>query len=180
MPQGGVVAELGVMTGDFSEIMIRTLQPRKFVAFDLFTAHTVPQIWSKPSSQVFAGLSHLDFYRRRFASLKERLVIEVGLTRDTLPKYANGEFDLVYIDAGHDYANVKSDAEWSARMIRQTGLLIFNDYVVFDHIGNSWFGIVPVVNTMIVERGWHVVGLALHREMYCDIAIKRDPTRGTG
>jgi Methyltransferase domain len=178
--KAGKIAEVGVMRGDFSEFMINTLRPRRFVAFDLFTAHTVPQIWGIPSSQVFDGLTHLDYYRRRFARLGDLIVTEPGPSRDTLPKYANGGFDLIYIDAGHDYESVRIDAELSARMINDSGFLVFNDYIVFDHIGNCKFGVVPVVNTMVAERGWQVFGLALHREMFCDIAIRRDPSRMSG
>jgi hypothetical protein len=35
--KGGVIAEVGVAHGDFSEYLLNELQPRKFVALDTFT-----------------------------------------------------------------------------------------------------------------------------------------------
>jgi hypothetical protein len=37
--KGGVIAEVGVAHGVFSEYLLNELRPRKFVAFDLFTMH---------------------------------------------------------------------------------------------------------------------------------------------
>src|SRR5271166_1370158 len=39
---GGVVAEVGVARGDFSEFLLNELRPKKFVAFDIFTLHEQP------------------------------------------------------------------------------------------------------------------------------------------
>jgi len=37
--RGGTVAEVGVMYGDFSDFIIRTIEPRLFVAIDIFRMH---------------------------------------------------------------------------------------------------------------------------------------------
>ena len=42
---GGTVAELGVMYGDFSDFILRTVEPALFVAIDLFEMHNMPVIW---------------------------------------------------------------------------------------------------------------------------------------
>ena len=35
------------------------------------------------------------------------------------------------------------------------------------------FGVVPVVNDLIVNHGWSVTGFALELAMYCDVALRR-------
>lgn len=55
--RGGTIAELGVMYGDFSDFLIRTLEPKLFVAFDIFTMHTVPIIWGQSPTKRFHGLT---------------------------------------------------------------------------------------------------------------------------
>jgi hypothetical protein len=35
------------------------------------------------------------------------------------------------------------------------------------------YGIVPVVNKMVVNQGWKVLGFALQKHMFCDIALVR-------
>ena len=39
--RGGVVAEVGVAHGDFSEVILDTVVPKSFYAFDIFRMHEV-------------------------------------------------------------------------------------------------------------------------------------------
>jgi hypothetical protein len=173
LPRNPVIAEIGVAKGDFSEFLIKVLQPQKFVAFDTFEMHKAPEAWGTPTNILFEGMTHLEYFRRRFASVADRLVIEVGPSRVTLAEQVKDSFDLIYIDAMHDYEGVKSDAEQSARILRPNGILVFNDYIMFDHRLAVPYGIIPVVNEMVVNQGWVIVGFGLQRDMFCDIAIRR-------
>jgi predicted O-methyltransferase YrrM len=40
----------------------------------------------------------------------------------------NETFDLVFIDAGHDYENVSKDIERATAILDENGLLAFHDY----------------------------------------------------
>jgi hypothetical protein len=64
--EGGCIAEIGVATGDFSEILIKRFRPKQFVAFDLFTLHTLTAVWGRSTTALFNGKTHADFYRERF------------------------------------------------------------------------------------------------------------------
>jgi len=175
LPKGGVVAEIGVLRGDFSEFLIGKLSPRTFVGFDTFNAHEHPAIWGIPSSEFFEGLTQLEYVRRRLSKYGDTVTLEPGASKRTLPKYARRSFDLVYIDASHDYTDVKNDAHWASLMAKKDGILVFNDYILFDHLAMVPYGIVPVVNTMLVSEGWQVVGFAFQHQLFCDIAIRRRP-----
>lgn len=171
---GSAIAEIGVLRGDFSFFLMERLKPRKLVAFDSFDCHHEPQIWGVPSSEFFEGMTQLDYFRAHMEPFGDAIVIEQGLTKDTLPRYAGHALDLVYIDAGHAYEEVAFDARAASAMVDDAGILVFNDYIMFDHIGYGPYGVVPVVNEMVVNQGWHVIGLALHHQMFCDIAIRRN------
>jgi len=175
--RGGIIAELGVMYGDFSDFIIRTIEPALFVAIDTFRIHTVPSVWGKPSAETFRGLTHREFYEKRFSGRGKQVRCEEGDSAEVLSRYADGTFDMIYIDAAHDYESVKKDADLSKRKIKSEGILIFNDYIRYSHYGDSYYGIVPVVNALVVEQGFEVVGVALQRDMYCDVAIRRRKTR---
>ncbi|WP_336816755.1 class I SAM-dependent methyltransferase [Burkholderia gladioli] len=170
---GGVVAELGVAAGDFSQFMLEKLIPKKFVAIDLFDMHKYPMIWGKPSSELFNNMTQIDFFRNRFAKYGDRVIADEGPSYDVLEKYEDASFDLIYVDAGHDYESCKRDAEVSGRKIRRDGLIVFNDYVLYDPFGDGPYGVVQAVNEMVVGGGWRVVGFALEKNMFCDIAIQR-------
>jgi Methyltransferase domain len=171
--RGGVVAEIGVANGDFSQILLNELQPSQFFALDTFELHLIPMIWGIPTEELLQGKSHLEFYRNRFSSLGDRVVIKQGLSDESLETLPDHYFDLIYIDAGHDYDHVRRDADLSRLKLKDDGILVFNDYIMFDHIRRVPYGVVQAVNEMVVNEGWRVIGLALHHDLFCDIAIVR-------
>jgi hypothetical protein len=174
VPQGGTVAEVGVALGDFSVFLLDTLEPSSFVAVDTFVLDQLDTMWDRPTAEIFGGLSHAEFYRRRLAAYSYRvsLRVEEGLSWEGLSRCPDAGFDLVYVDAGHDEDCVQRDLDVAVRKVRSDGLVICNDYVLTDHLGAP-YGVVQGVNRLVTTSDWRVVGLALHPQMYCDIALRR-------
>ena len=171
--EGGVIAEVGVAQGDFSEFLLQELEPTKFVAFDIFNMHEWGAAWGDSTSNVLNNMTHLEFYRRRFADRGTQITIEVGMSHLNLANYPDKSFDLIYIDADHSYEGVKKDAEIAKNKVSDDGFIVFNDYMRFDHVYGYFYGVVRVVNEIIVNDNWLICGFALQPEMYCDIAIHK-------
>jgi hypothetical protein len=169
----GTVAEVGVMYGDFSDFILRTIEPELFVAVDMFQMHSLPVIWGQPSAARFQGMTHREFYEKRFSERGKQVRCEEGDSGEILSTYPDSTFDMIYIDAGHDYESVRKDAELSRMKIKAEGILIFNDYIKYSHYDDSYYGVIPVVNDLLVNQGFEVAGFALHWDMYCDIAIRK-------
>lgn len=176
LPRAGAIAEVGVAHGDFSEFLIERLKPAKFVAIDLFEMEKSPIHWGIPQEVMFKGMTHLEFYRQRMAPFGEVVSILQGLSRDCLAKLPNQSFDMIYVDAGHDYENVKRDSELAQQKIKRGGVIVFNDYVMYDPFTGTEYGVVQAVNELLAQGGWRVVGFALEKCLFCDIAIRRSNT----
>jgi hypothetical protein len=173
--RGGIIAEVGVALGDFSEFLLKTLEPKLFVGFDIFRLHEYPSNWGVPSEILFAGKTQHEFYRERFHHRGSQVITEVGPSDVRLLNYPDQFFDMIYIDADHSYEAVKRDALIASQKLKSDGILIFNDYVMFDpFFANAPYGVVQAVNEMVVAEGWQVIGFALQRQMFCDIAIQRE------
>ncbi len=172
-PRGGTAIELGVMHGDFSEFILETLEPAKFYGADLFRMHEEPIIWGRPSSELFDNMTQIDFYRKRFAKYGDRFRALQGPSADLMEEFPDETFDFIYIDAGHDYENVRKDADVSARKLKRDGLIVFNDYTLMDVFSLDPYGIVQAVNEMVATGDWKICGFALEHNMFCDIAVKR-------
>jgi hypothetical protein len=168
-----MIAEVGVALGDFSEFLIKTLTPRQFVAFDLFEMHKWPEHWGRTSQDIFGQQTHLEYFERRFASHTSEMKIEAGMSRDTLLRYPSCSFDMIYVDANHGYDDVMLDARLSGERIKSDGLLVFNDYTLYDPFIPAPYGVVHAVNELIAGGGWQIVGFALEVNMFCDIALRR-------
>jgi len=169
----GAVAEVGVMFGDFSEVIVCLVEPGKFVAIDRFDAHMYPTIWGKSSAEIFKGMTHLEYYKRRLSICKVEPVCETGDSWDCLARWPDESFELIYVDAGHDYESVKKDTQVAQQKIKSSGILIFNDYIKYSHFDDSFYGIIPAVNNLVANNRFEVVGFALQPDMYCDIAVRK-------
>ena len=175
MPKGGVVAEIGVAFGDFSATILDALQPREFHAIDYFTWHEIPIAWGRSTKEAFDGQSHEGFYRARFARQIDAGLVRVrrGCSWEAMATYPDASFDVIYVDAAHDYASVKRDADCCAGKLKPNGFLIFNDYILYDYVALEAYGVVHVVNELCVTKGYELLYLALAPHMFCDVAVRK-------
>ena len=181
LPQGGMVAEVVVALGHFSESLLRVLRPHEFVAIDRFELHRERQLWGVPTKDIFHGATHEDYYRAKFKSPIEHGIVRIskGVSWDVLAKCQDEAFDVIYIDAGHDYESVKNDAMAACNKIKPNGFLVFNDYIRYDHLANMPYGVVHVVNELCCKSNYEMLYLAMHPEMFCDVALRQKPINAT-
>jgi len=119
-------------------------------------------------------MTHLEFYEQRFAHCGAQMVLEVGFSNVKLATYPDKFFDLIYIDADHSYEGVKQDSDLAKFKIKDDGVIVFNDYIMFDHLSaHEPYGVIQVVNELIVNENWRVYGFAFGSHMFCDIAIRK-------
>ena len=171
LPPNPVIAEIGVALGEFSKFLIEQYRPSQFHAFDVFLLHTEEVIWGRPPTEVLGNKTHLDFYRD--AMNGHNVIVHEGPSAETLRDLPDQCLDLAYIDGAHYYEGVLRDAEESVRALKPGGIIIFNDYIAHDFYQRSDYHVIPIANRLIVNGGWKVVGFALQRDMFCDIAITK-------
>ncbi len=173
-PSESCVAEVGVAFGTFTAQVFRHVRPRLFDAYDIFRLHEIEVLWGKPAAEVFDGKQHKAYYEDRFSSeiSRDRLRVFEGDSSVELSKRRSSFYDVIYVDGDHSYSGVIRDAQASARVLKPGGMLVFNDYILYDKTGNK-YGVVPVVNDLCDKEGWTLRYLALQREMFCDVALVR-------
>lgn len=167
------VAEVGVALGDGSKVLIESFTPKEFVAFDLFDLHTVPTFWGRSNTEWFGEKDHEAYFVDKVSPMVDTLVAKRGDSSTELSKFPEDYFDMIYIDGDHSYEGAKKDSDAARKVIKDDGLLIFNDYVLIDTFSREKYGVVPVVNDLIENHGWKVVGFALQEAMFCDIALAK-------
>jgi len=171
--KGGTIAEVGVALGEFSKYMIETLAPSRFIAIDMFKIHEWETLWGKKTKDVLGGMTHRQFYENAIQEHRNIIDVREGASYDCLDEFDDKYFDLIYIDADHEYENVKKDAEVSARKIKDDGVIVFNDYMMYDHLSHIPYGVVYAANEVIVREDYEVIGFALGWNMFCDLAVRK-------
>ncbi|OUI86028.1 class I SAM-dependent methyltransferase [Acetobacter tropicalis] len=176
LPRNAVIAEVGVMTGDFSKKILDVCQPSKFYALDLFTIHELPIVWGQPTTDMFANKTHLDFYQKRFAAqiAKGQMEVLAGDSAAMLESLPDNSLDVVYLDADHTYPAVARELDVCSRKLKpHTGLIVLNDYIMAD--GGGPYGVIQAAHEFMLKYGWEMLVFALQEYMYCDIVIRKLP-----
>ena len=175
LPKGGVIAEVGVAFGDFSRAILDIAKPREFFALDLFNLETYSTAFGINIAQKFGGLSHLEYFENRFREeiTAGTVKIRKGFSAELLATFPPEFFDAIYIDAAHDYENVKRDLEAAVCAIKFTGTIIMNDFTMSSPFDGQLYGVVQATTEFCAANGWEFSHFALHPLMYCDVAIRR-------
>ncbi|MEQ8927625.1 MAG: class I SAM-dependent methyltransferase [Fulvivirga sp.] len=163
------IAEIGVLGGDLSDWFINNLAPKEIHMIDLYNCADFP------GRDRFTKRQHEEFVHKRFEKEINSgvAVIKKGISWEIMAHYPNNYFDLIYIDAGHDYNSVKKDLEASANKIKDDGYIVMNDYIMYDHLSNTKYGVVQATNEFCVKNDWEFIYYAFHPNLFCDVVLKK-------
>ncbi len=68
---------------------------------------------------------------------------------------------------------MSKDLEASLACLAPGGVIVANDYTLYDPLTDVPYGVVQAVNSLVQRHDLVVDGLALEVNMFCDIAISR-------
>jgi len=169
LPRDAVVAEIGVLAGDFSEEILRVTQPRLLYLIDSYVADD----W--PSTNRFKAETHFSFVSTRFAKqiAAGKVIVRKGNSWGEIAKIPDSSLDWAYVDAGHDYESVRNDLEACLSKIKPDGLLVLNDYTLCDFTQGVPYGVIHAANEFCIKHRWELLYLALQQHMFNDVVLRR-------
>ena len=121
--ENGTLAEVGILTGSFTRWMISVLRPKNIYGLDLQHSIAMRECFGRTSARAvspgpWAGHSKVHCMG--------------GDSSTNLRSLPDDTFDMIYIDADHEYKGVCRDLEAARRKVKVGGLLVFNDYIKFE------------------------------------------------
>jgi predicted O-methyltransferase YrrM len=164
IPKGGHILEIGTLGGDYAEPLLAA-EPASLDLLDTFESKD----WE--GSKRFTSQTHYDYINDKFKNNPEVSLLR-GYTDDILPTLTK-KYDYIYIDADHNYAQVKKDLMNSVPLIADGGIIGFNDYIYDDRYYNVYGVIQTVCEFLNENKDWQVIAFALQEEMYADIYIQK-------
>jgi hypothetical protein len=167
--------EVGVLAGDFSEAVIKEVNPRIAALVDPFQCRDYNASEYGGARWELVG-EHYNFVRSRFKGIASvriyRQYFETFVIRN------RQKFNFIYLDACNDYLSVKNYLERSAEIIEDGGIIGINDYSIYENNTESTTKekteVVMAVNEFIRNTDWYVHAFALNDSLTSDIYIKKN------
>ena len=122
-----MVLEVGVLQGGFSEILASTLNIREFHLVDPWEGVIMSGDQDGNNVRSVVMKDAYESVKTRFIG-DERVVIHRQFSYDAVESFADGSFDLIYLDADHSYKSVKQDLELYFPKLKDDGWIVCHDY----------------------------------------------------
>ena len=166
--------EVGVAYGIFSTLLLERLQPEKFIAIDSFAITADSEPWQQ-SFLKESKMTHLEYYHHKFQKQIEKGQVELhpGLSWEMLARMPDKSVDYLYLDAGHSYEEVVKDIEQVRRIMKDDGIIQFNDYTLFDCFAFIPYGVPKAVHEFMLKENYEMLFLCLHRQFFCDVVVRK-------
>ena len=140
------IAEIGVYQGRgtsiWNTILINEGIDYEYKAIDHFNG----------SSEHDKTLKYYDIALKNLKPILNRIEVIKNDSVSESKKYDNGYFDIVYIDASHEYESVIKDIKHWLPKVKKGGIICGDDYV------GGWPGVIKAVNEIFKSK-INIVGL---------------------
>lgn len=162
LPKNGMVAELGVDHGEFSQKILEINQPSKLHLVDVWHSDRYPE-------RLFHEVS------KKFQSEIKNGKVEInrGLSTEVVNQFPDGYFDWIYIDTAHTYSVTKAELETYLPKMKHGGIIAGHDFIVGE-IDVPWkYGVIEAVYEFCSSDGWEIIYLTMERGISPSFAIRK-------
>jgi hypothetical protein len=127
LPKNMIIGEIGVFRGEFSEIILNTIEPKELHLIDIFTG--IMCSGNKDGQNIiWIDLDESFSNLQQTYKNKPNVKLHKGRSLDVLSKFENNYFDMLYIDADHSYNGTLNDLLLAREKVKNNGIISGHDY----------------------------------------------------
>ncbi len=162
LPENGVVAELGVDQGKFSNDILTYSRPAKLHLVDMWGTDR----YGEEKKQAVAN---------QFAKEIEKgtVVMNIGMSTEVVDSFDDALFDWIYIDTDHTYRTTIKELLRYEKKVKRGGIIAGHDYVIGNWQDHVRYGVIEAVHQFCCERDWELIYLTSDLNMNPSFAIRR-------
>lgn len=154
IPPGGVGAELGVLQGNFSRVLLESSRARRLHLIDPWYLLTPEWPWAGGNpSTVDALIKVLGENREEIR--EGRVVVHVRDDLDALEDFDDGYLDWAYVDSSHAYEHTRAELALLARKVRTGGIICGDDWR--PDPAHRHHGVCRAVREFVAEHGTRIL-----------------------
>ena len=162
LPKNGIVAELGVDNGEFSQKIIENCSPQKLYLVDVWDTERYNEtkaldVYKKFSDQIEIGK----------VEIKRSLSVHAAKTFD------DEVLDWVYIDTDHSYKTTLAELYAYSPKVKKNGFIAGHDYVMGNWGSSYKYGVIEAVAEFCFNENWRISHLTADYTENNSFAIKR-------
>ncbi|HAC64489.1 MAG TPA: hypothetical protein DCF68_13355 [Cyanothece sp. UBA12306] len=125
----GKGVEIGVMLGDFSELILSQSNLSLLYSIDPWQAFSKEEYYDGGNAPQEEQNKRYQSTVSRLSKFKERSIIIRKTSKDAVTEFDDGELDFIFIDGNHGYKYVKEDLHLWWPKVREGGLFSGDDYL---------------------------------------------------
>ena len=146
LPKNGIVAELGVDNGYFTEQIIKISNPKKLYLIDTWSSERYAQ-------------NKFELVEKKFSQEIKNKKIEILRSNsvDAAKLFQNNYFDWIYIDTDHSYTTTTQELNAYESKIKTNGFICGHDYVMGNWSKSNKYGVIESVNEFLIKKNWKLV-----------------------
>jgi SAM-dependent methyltransferase len=169
LPSDGVVAEIGVYSGDWSADILRLAAPRKLHLIDWWPEDLVI---TNAREEASGGELYRQVLSRFDVEIQSgRLLCHRGKSASVADEFEDYYFDWIYLDADHSFAGVRSDLRKYFWKVKPGGYIVGHDYVAVSKTGKK-YGVIEAVQEFMQE--YPVIPVGLTADYHASFILKVD------
>ncbi len=162
LPKNGIVAELGVDTGDYSAQILKNNKPKKLYLIDTWESKRYNEtkflnVKAKFKKEIKSG--HVQIIRQRS---------EIGLK-----SFKNETFDWLYIDTSHTYEQTRLELSIASKKVTKNGYIVGHDYTPGNITSCLRYGVIKAVNEFCVKKKWRIVYITMDANTPSSFCIQK-------
>ena len=162
MKKGGKVAEIGVNCGDFSELILKIVEPERLHLIDIWNSAMYPEsLWKEVCAKFREPVNDGKVWIHRKFSI------------EAADDFENDYFDWIYLDADHSYDSVSGELAKYAPKIKHDGIIAGHDYTQGHWEELCKYGVIEAVHEFCVKYEWELVYLTVEPTEGQSFAIRR-------
>jgi hypothetical protein len=168
---GGVIAEVGVLNGEFSKELIGILNPSRIYMIDQFEGRCFSGDRDGNNGAIYdLNAAHSSLVE--YAKLNPAVTILKGDSSTLLDTLEANSLDMIYLDGDHEYEGCKKDVIASHRLLKPGGWLMGHDYTTnpIKALNNYVFGVKKAIDEFCC--GYNQTIHALGNDGMVSFAIK--------
>lgn len=162
LPSNGIIAEIGVAEGKFSEQIFRISNPQELHLIDA---------WD--STRYHTGM--LENIKQKFSQqmLSGKVKIHRGYSTAVADSFPDKYFDWIYLDTDHSYLTTREELALYAPKMKTTGVIAGHDFTKGNFDSGIRYGVIEAVYEFCEIYDWELIYVTMDMDASPSFAIRR-------